>query len=66
MRRFFTPYQRKLLRIIAGNKCSICGKTLKNDFHADHKVPFSKQGKTTLKNGAALCPDCNIKKGAKL
>ena len=66
MRRFFTPYQRKLLRIISGNKCSVCGKKLKDNFHADHRVPFSRQGKTTLNNGAALCPDCNQKKGAKL
>ena len=66
MRRLFTPYQRRLLRIMSGNVCMICGDKLSDNFHADHKVPFSRNGKTTLKNGQALCPNCNLKKGARL
>ena len=66
MKRLFSQYQRKLIRIMAGNICAICGDKLNDNFHADHKVPFSRNGKTILKNGQALCPSCNLKKGAKL
>lgn len=51
---------------MSGNICAICGDKLNDNFHADHKVPFSHNGKTILKNGQALCPSCNLKKGAKL
>ena len=40
-------------------------KNLKEGFHADHVVAYSKKGKTILKNGQALCPKCNLKKGNK-
>ena len=64
MRRLFTKKQRMTLRILSGNLCSFCGVPLKRNFHADHKIPFSKSGKTILRNGLALCPTCNLKKGA--
>ena len=51
---------------MSGNVCMVCGDKLSDDFHADHKVPFSRNGKTILKNGQALCPSCNLKKGARL
>ena len=35
-------------------------------FHGDHIIPFSKNGKTIIKNGQALCPTCNLKKGSRL
>ncbi len=63
MRRLFNRKQRITLRLLSGNLCDLCGKVLKKNFHADHKIPFSKSGKTILKNGAALCPTCNLKKG---
>ncbi|MDA9967138.1 HNH endonuclease [bacterium] len=66
MKRRFSKYQRKLLKIIAGNTCGICKQTLCAVFHADHMRPHSKGGDTTLTNGQALCPDCNLKKGARL
>lgn len=53
------------LRLISGNMCGICGILLKKNFHADHKIPFSKSGKTIIQNGMALCPSCNLKKGSK-
>ncbi|HEV2153006.1 HNH endonuclease family protein [Bradyrhizobium sp.] len=33
-------------------------------WHADHKVPHSKGGKTIVANGQVACPDCNFAKGA--
>jgi len=66
MSRFFSPYQRRMLRIMAGNRCSICEQPLGSSFHADHIVPFSKGGRTILQNGQALCARCNIDKSNKL
>jgi HNH endonuclease len=31
-------------------------------WHADHKVPHSKRGKTIVANGQVACPDCNFAK----
>ena len=33
-----------------------------DNFHADHIVPYSKGGRTTVANGQLLCADCNLKK----
>ena len=33
-----------------------------DNFHADHIIPHSKGGKTTVENGQLLCPSCNLKK----
>ncbi|MFC1672602.1 HNH endonuclease [Pseudomonadota bacterium] len=65
MKRTFTKRQRKTLQLLAGNQCCECGEPLKPEFHADHKKPFSKGGPTILNNGQALCPKCNLRKGAK-
>lgn len=35
-----------------------------DDWHCDHKVPWSKGGKTTVENGQVACPACNLSKGA--
>ncbi len=64
--RLFTQRQRKVLALIAGGKCTLCDTSLSKNYHADHILPFSKGGKTILKNGQALCPQCNLKKGASL
>ncbi len=50
--------------MISGNYCQKCRKKLDRNFHADHIVPFSKGGKTILKNAQALCSSCNLKKGS--
>ena len=34
-----------------------------DDWHADHKSPFSKGGKTTVENGQVACAECNLSKG---
>ena len=65
MSRSFSQRQRQILSIVGGNTCQICGKNLKEGFHADHVVAYSKKGKTILKNGQAICPKCNLKKGNK-
>lgn len=33
-----------------------------NDFHADHIIPHSRGGATSVDNGQALCSACNMKK----
>jgi len=33
-------------------------------WHADHKNPHSKGGKSVVSNGQVACPDCNFSKGA--
>tara|TARA_Y100000768_G_C23942813_1_gene666011 strand:- start:63 stop:263 length:201 start_codon:yes stop_codon:yes gene_type:complete len=66
MRRFFSKRQKKILAMISGNQCSICQKYLDPIFHGDHIVPFIKKGKTIIKNGQALCAECNLKKGSKI
>ena len=35
------------------------------EMHADHKIPWSKGGHTTLENGQMLCRDHNLAKGSK-
>ena len=53
------------MALASGNKCEICNKSLSISYHGDHIQPFSKNGKTTLNNGQALCAECNLKKGSK-
>ena len=65
-KRFFSKRQKKIMKISSGNYCEICSKELNGIFHADHIIPFSKDGKTILKNAQALCQDCNLKKGNKI
>jgi 5-methylcytosine-specific restriction endonuclease McrA len=65
MRRKFSRVQREILRLIAGNKCGICLKILNEGFHADHVKPYSRGGFTTIRNGMALCPSCNLRKADK-
>jgi hypothetical protein len=39
-------------------------KVVWDNWHCDHKVPWSKGGKTTVENGQVACPTCNLAKGA--
>jgi hypothetical protein len=39
-------------------------KVVWDDWHCDHKQPWSKGGKTTVENGQVACPPCNLAKGA--
>lgn len=49
----------------AGGKCAICFVPLDGSWHADHKVPYSMEGPTTIENMQATCPQCNLRKGAR-
>lgn len=39
-------------------------KVVWDNWHCDHKVPWSRGGKTTVENGQVACPTCNLAKGA--
>lgn len=64
MKRFFNKRKKKILALVSGRLCQMCGEPLGTIFHADHIQPFSKGGRTILQNGQALCPTCNLKKGS--
>jgi superfamily II DNA or RNA helicase len=61
--RAFSPLQRVEIFNRSNGNCQRCGVdiTLSN-FHADHIIPWSQNGKTQVSNGQALCPPCNLKK----
>lgn len=65
MKRRFTQGQKRMFAWLSGGCCRSCGARLSQDFHSDHVVPFSKGGPTTVINGQALCPRCNLSKGKK-
>ncbi|WP_082566605.1 MULTISPECIES: HNH endonuclease family protein [unclassified Ensifer] len=63
--RVFTPEQRLAIYRKDDGRCQIhthCGgeKLGWADWHADHKVPHSKGGQTTVSNGQVACPTCNL------
>lgn len=63
--REFTEFQRIAIFRRDNEICQECGKKVDwKDFHADHVVPHSKGGKTTVENGQLLCSVCNLKKGS--
>lgn len=55
---------RSALWIAADGKCQMCGRPLPDDWHADHETPWSVRPITNVHEMQALCPECNIKKGA--
>jgi 5-methylcytosine-specific restriction endonuclease McrA len=64
--RAFTDEQRITIFRKYNGICQRCGKEIKwDEFNADHIVPFSKGGKTTVANGQLLCASCNVGKSAK-
>jgi superfamily II DNA or RNA helicase len=63
VRRRFTRSQRRVLADLADGQCESCGAALDASFHADHKIPHSRGGRTDVANGDALCPTCNAQKG---
>lgn len=66
-RRIFTPEQRSVIFMKSGRVCAECGKKLASieEFDADHIIPWSKGGETSVANGRALCQTCNRSKGAR-
>lgn len=55
-----------ILGIASSGRCVDCNEPLNSSFHADHRLPFSEGGETIIRNGAALCAPCNLKKGNKM
>mgnify|MGYP003335471121 FL=1 len=62
-----------LFRSKQGGVCPRTGKTIPEDeinnhdlWAADHVMPYSKGGETTIENGELVCKKYNLSKGAKL
>lgn len=65
-KRAFDETQRRVIYRKYNGHCQICNKKCDWDnYHADHIVPWSRGGTSTVDNGQLLCPECNLKKGAK-
>lgn len=64
-RRKFNSRERVHMYLSANGKCQLCSKQLHSGWHADHILPWSANGLTSLLNGQALCKSCNLKKGTK-
>lgn len=67
--RAFTEAQRKVIWLRDDKRCQVkthCGgmECDWDNWHADHKSPWSKGGTTTVANGQVCCPSCNLSKGA--
>ncbi len=69
----FSEAQRIAIYLRDGGICKMCEDCGKpenecvapwNDFHADHIIPYSKGGPTTIENGQVLCSAHNLAKGA--
>jgi len=68
--RMFTHEQRMAIYRRDGGRCQLkikCkgAKCTWDKWHADHRTPWSKGGKTTVENGLLACPTCNATKGNK-
>jgi 5-methylcytosine-specific restriction endonuclease McrA len=63
--RRFPPAARVALFLAAQGRCVKCGEPLRPGWHADHVEPVSTGGATEPANGRALCPRCNLEKGAR-
>lgn len=67
--RGFGPEQRLAIFRRDGGRCKLkikCdgAKVEWGHWHADHKIPHSRGGKSTVSNGVVACPRCNLSKGA--
>lgn len=57
---------RNLTYMIHGPFCEYCGRFVSpRKFHFEHKIPYSRNGKTDIVNGTVSCKNCNLQKGAK-
>src|SRR5438552_2311253 len=65
MRRF-NRKQKHDLFMTANGRCVSCGKPLSPGWHGDHVQPWKAGGPTETANGQALCPECNLEKGARM
>lgn len=64
-KRAFGNVERGILMFRQGGRCKLCNKSITaKTSHADHVVPHSKGGATTLQNAQLLCAPCNTAKGS--
>lgn len=56
---------RNALYRAAEGRCAACGVALADGWHADHIVPWCRTGTTNVHGMRALCPICNLLKGAR-
>lgn len=64
--RTFSAKQKRQLYDTQSGICNECEKEFAmTDMEADHIIPWSKGGKTSLDNGQMLCRTCNREKGSK-
>jgi len=63
--RHFRSRARVALFLASRGRCAACGEPLSPGWHADHVEPVSNGGETAPANGQALCPRCNLQKGAR-
>ena len=62
-KRFFSKSQRDQIFHNSKGKCQICGTSITyKGFQADHIIPWSKGGKTTIENGQLICALANRQK----
>jgi hypothetical protein len=67
--RMFTEEQRLAIFRRDHGICQICGEAVLDydqDFEADHKIPFTQGGKTTVENGQTTHKQCNRHKGGRI
>lgn len=67
--RIFTPQQRLAVYRRDSGECQLrvsCGgeKVRWDMWHCDHRIPWSKGGRTTVENGQVACVACNLAKGS--
>lgn len=63
MSRRFQGWQKDIIWSNDRGRCGICGsKAKRNNWHADHIVPWSEGGETEVWNGQVSHPWCNRQK----
>lgn len=66
-KRAFSEEERLAIWILSGKQCAICGAKLDlADMQADHDTQWAHGGSTSLKNGRALCENCNLEQAQKV
>ena len=65
--RLFSDKQKQVIWRRDDGICRICGTPCEDSsWHADHIIPHSRGGPTSISNGQVLCHKCNLKKKNKL
>lgn len=65
-RRRFSKTERLGAWLAQDGRSAISGEPLGTDFHADHRIPHSKGGPTSIENCDAVTPEENLRKGARM